>query len=95
MNQWQLDLMVETEMARAWAEENAPDPFEDHLKAAGNEIQIAVNLMTYAEDYIVKAMDYLEDTPMEPKVGSFLDSLENLRFEIGKLGRAYAKGERE
>lgn len=95
MNGWQIEAMIGQECAEAWERLNAPDPDAIRLAAAGKELLTGCSLIDVAEDYLVYAMDRLTDTPMEAKIGSFLDQLQDLRCDIKSLANTYAKGVRE
>lgn len=95
MNAWQIEAMIGRECAEAWEKLNAPDPYAIPLAAAGKELLTGVSLVEVAEDYLVYAMDRLKDSPMEAKIGSLLDQLQDLRCDIKTLGNTYAKGVRE
>lgn len=95
MNAWQIEAMIGKECADEWARLNAPDPFAIQLAAAGKEIMDCVSLMNSAEDYLYHAMEKVAGTPMEYKIGSFLDQVEDLRCDIKTLGNTYSKGVRE
>ena len=92
---WQVQAMKEAEDARIWEEMNAPDPCEKQLKTASVSLIEAVHLLSSVETRIADAMCELFDTPMEHKIGSYLDSLEDIGCDLKSLAEKYGRGERE
>ena len=95
MTGWQVQALKEAEDARIWEELNAPDPCEKQLEAASVSINQATHFIDTAENRLGDAMAELFGTPMEAKVGSFLDQLQDLRYGLERLAELYGKGERE
>lgn len=95
MNAWQLDLMAETERSQAWERLNAPDPCAKQLKNAAVSIKQALQTISHAENQLADAMTEVFDTPMEMKIGSYLDSLQDIRIDLKELAEKYERGERE
>ena len=85
MNGWQVQAMKEAEDARIWEELNAPDPFEEQLKAAAKELRLSIEMIEKVEDDLVEAINELSDTPMEYKVGSLLDEVQGIKGSISRL----------
>ena len=94
MNAWQMEAMMGREASQAWEKLNAPDPCRDRLIASSKYMGKAVNLMDAAEDFLLQAMDALNNTPMEAKVGSFFYLLQDLRIDINSLAKQYGTGAR-
>ena len=95
MTGWEVQEMKEAEDARIWEELNAPDPCEKQMIAASVSMIEAIRVMGRAETLLADAMAEVFDTPMEYKIGSFLDSLEDIECSLHILAEKYGKGERE
>ena len=92
---WQVQAMKEAEDARIWEELNAPDPCEKQLKLASVSLIQAKQYLSNAVVRLADAMAELFDTPMEAKIGSFLDSVEDIECDLQSLAEKYGRGERE
>lgn len=90
-----VDAMWEADAAAEWERINAPDPCEAQLKLAAKAMTEAAHFMDVAEDHLYDAAADLYETPMEAKVGSFLDQLQDLRIALQLLAETYGKGHRE
>ena len=95
MTGWEVQALKEAEDARIWEELNAPDPYEKQMRDAALEMRLAIEQISKAEDYLADAISSVSETPMEDKVASLLDSLEDLEYSIKVLQEKYGKGERE
>ena len=95
MTDWQLDLMKEQSDARAWDEENAPDPCENALKNASVGIREAEGFLSVAVDRVNDAAAFLNDTPMQAKVLSLMDQIEEIGCDLRAMYQKYEKGVRE
>lgn len=93
---WQLDLMWEGESARIWEEQNAPDPYETQMKNAAIDMKCACGDtgISKAIYYLMDAQEELKGTPMEDKVGSLIEVLEDIECDIRSLAEKYGKGKR-
>lgn len=95
MTGWEVQALKEAEDARIWEELNAPDPYEKQMRDAALEMRLAIEQISKAEDYLADAIASVSETPMEYRVASLLDSLEDLEYSIKALQEKYGKGERE
>ena len=95
MTGWEIQELKETEDARIWEELNAPDPCEKQLETASVSLKEASRTIGRAGILLADAMAELFDTPMEYRIGSLLDALEDIESEIRVLAEKYGKGERE
>ena len=95
MNAWQLDVIKDQIDTEAWNKLNAPDPYEKKLMEASVDLKSAEITLDSCMNYIESALSLMIDTPMEAKIGSYLDEVENIWWDIKKLAEAYGKGERE
>ena len=94
MNNWQLDVLREQMDTKAWDELNAPDPCEKQMKASARSLIEASQFISMAESRLADGMAEVFDTPMELKIGSLLDALQDLRCDIFLLAEKYRRGER-
>ena len=95
MNAWQLEAMKDQMDTKAWNELNAPDPCERQLKTCSVSLINATMILSSVESQLADAMAEVFDTPMEAKIGSYLDEVENIRYYIKSLAETYGKGVRE
>ena len=95
MNAWQEDLYRDQLATKAWGDLNAPDPYAKQLKNAAVSITEAIMLLASAENRLADGMTEVFDTPMEMKIGSFLDQLQDMRIDLAELAKKYGRGERE
>lgn len=95
MSDWQIDLMVENDRARAWEELNAPDPYEKVLKTAANDLISALSYLNVVTDRLADASSDLSETPMQAKIDSFIDSLESIGCDLSEIKGHWERGERE
>lgn len=95
MQAWQIDLMVENERNRAWEELNAPDKFDKEMKAAAKDLKEAVSFLDIAIDRLNDVSADLYETPMQAKIDSFLEQIEDLKVDIDMIREHWERGERE
>ena len=95
MTGWEVQEMKEAEDMRIWEELNAPDPYEAQMEDCALELRLAMEAVDKAEDYLLDAIAAVADTPMEDRVASFLDDLEDLHSSIRKAAENYERGCRE
>ena len=92
---WQIQAMKEAEDARIWEELNAPDPFEAQMKKAAVGIREAENFLDISTNRLMDALTELEGTPMQAKIESFYDQLEEIRIDLRIIASNYERGLRE
>lgn len=95
MNAWQLDAIKDQIDTKAWIDLNAPDPCERQLKTCSASLIEATQFLQIAENRLADAMTEVFDTPMEARIGSFLDDLQDMRIDLQELANKYGKGVRE
>ena len=95
MTGWEVQALKEAEDARIWEELNAPDPYEKQMRDAAIEMRQAYDQINKAENFLMEAVAAVSETPMEDKVNSLLEALEDLNCDINMLQEKYRKGERE
>ena len=94
MTGWEVQALKEAEDARIWEELNAPDPYEKQMEDSAREMRLAVEMISKAEDYLMDAVSAVSGTPMEDRVSSLLNDLEDLHIAIVLLAEKYQKGVR-
>ena len=85
MSAWQVDEMLETESGRLWEKLNADDPNEGRYKDADICLQNARGLISMAVDYMVKASECVRGLPMEDKILSIANDVEELGVDAGLI----------
>ena len=95
MTGWQVQEMKEAEDARIWEELNAPDKYENVLKDAATDIAKALRELEEAQDRLLDASSVLYETPMQARVDSFIDSLDENKYDLWAIKLHWEKGERE
>lgn len=94
MTGWEVQAMKEAEDARIWEELNAPDPYEKQMHEAAREMLHAVEQISKAEDFLVEAAEKVSGEPMEDRILSLLESLEDLECCIKFQQEKYERGDR-
>ena len=102
MRNWQIevmnqdvDSMWEADAAAEWERINAPDPYEEILKAAAKDMIPAINQLGKAIEELLGATAYLYETPMLAKVDSYIESLEDIEIDLKMMKEHWERGERE
>ena len=95
MNAWQLDLMIENERAQAWEKLNAPDQYADQMKFAAIDLKHAVGFLDIAVERLADASADLTETPLQAKIDSFLEQIEDLKVDLDMIREHWERGERE
>lgn len=78
---WQVDDMWATESSRMWEELNAPDPNEGRYEEARHSIDVALQHLNKAVDWMRQAADEVEGLPLENKILSLAETMENAGFD--------------
>ena len=89
---WQLDRMKEDEDARIWEEENARSNAWDRMLEAVGYLNVAVEHLDKAVESKNGAKEQIEGLPSEYRLGSLLDSLEELSCDISRIREKFIKG---
>lgn len=95
MNAWQLDLMKDQQDGKEWEKLNAPDPCENALKNAAVGIREAEGHLNTAVEMVNDAAAFLNDTPMQAKVLSLMDQIEEIGCDLRAMYGKYERGVRE
>ena len=88
-----IDAMFDQAVADEWERQNTPAIDVDLLKSAAAKLTVAVIHMDTAAEYVKKAMNTLEDTTAEDRVGAMLNDMENLLCDLRAMRNKYGKGE--
>lgn len=89
----EIDLMYESESARLWEEQNSKDEQWNKLLNAVGYINVVLEHLDKVTDGLALAKQEVEGIPAEYKVGSLLDSFEDLNCDLNKLRERFIKGE--
>ena len=95
MTGWEVQALKEAEDARIWEELNAPDPYEKVLKDAATDLSEAHTAFEALLDRLADASAVLSETPMQAKIDSFIDSLEDIKYDLWAIQMHWERGERE
>ena len=95
MTGWQVQALKEAEDARIWEELNEPDKYEKVLKDAATDLETAIMKLRDAQDRLADASSVLSETPMQAKIDSFNDSLDDIRYDLWAIKIHWERGERE
>ena len=94
MTGYEVQALKEAEDARIWEELNAPDEYEKQMEDASREMRLAIEGLLKAEDYLADAVAAVCGTPMEDRVASLLNDVEDIYFDIKVLADNFKKGVR-
>lgn len=95
MNNWQLQSVQDQINCIAWAMLNAPDPAEQLLKQASVKLNETAGFLNISTDRLLEASEILKGTPMQDKLLSFINSIEDIESDLRALKNKYERGERE
>ena len=95
VNAWQLDLMKDQQDGKEWEKLNAPDPCAEALKNASVGIREAEGFLGVAVDRMNDSAAFLNDTPMQAKILSLMDQIEEIGCDLRAMYGKYEKGVRE
>ena len=92
---WQMEAMQERAAEEEWERLNAPDPLEDKLQQAAEDLKGVLDNIWEAQNSIGLAQAELTGTPMECKLESLIDELEAVSGTLRELKEHWERGERE
>ena len=95
MNNWQLQSVQDQINCLAWAMLNASDPAEQLLKQASVKLNETAGFLNISTDRLLEASEILKGTPMQDKLLSFINSIEDIESDLRALKNKYERGERE
>lgn len=95
MNNWQIDILKDQNDTAAWNELNAPDPAENAMKAAAKKLDESAEHLFTGGILIMSAARAVEGLPMEDRILSFIESIDNIRMDLKALAEKYKRGERD
>ena len=91
MTDARLDGMVEDAAAQQWEEENTI-PYEHELWDASVDLRLADKELDKVSEYVMDAIDILRNTPMQERLESALNALEDVQTDLKMLAMKYARG---
>ena len=94
MTDAQLDRSFEDACARQWEEENEI-PYEHELWDASVDLRLADAELDKVSGYILDAINDLRNTPMQERLESLLNALEDVQTDMKMLADKYARGRTE
>lgn len=81
MADWQVQAMWETESAMIWEEMHKPDPNEGRYAEAQSSMEVALKHLREAMEWMNQAADEVHGLPMEDKLISLSQSIEELGLQ--------------
>lgn len=88
----EIEDMVATDRLNAWEDLNAPDPLEKYLMDAAKSLKTALKNLDEAISFVAEGAAALSGTPLEYKVGSFVDDLDGIKADLQKMQENYERG---
>lgn len=95
MNNWQIQSVKDQIDYIAWSLLNASDPAEQLLKQASVKLNETAGFLNISTDRLLEASEILKGTPMQDKLLSFINSIEDIESDLRALKNKYERGERE
>ena len=95
MNDWQIQSVKDQIDYVAWSLLNASDPAEQLLKQASVKLNETAGFLNISTDRLLEASEILKGTPMQDKLLSFINSIEDIESDLRALKNKYERGERE
>lgn len=90
---WQLDRAYEQESERLWEAQNAHDEAWNKMLDAVGYLNVALEHLDKATTSLVGAKDKLDGLPSEYRLGSLIDSYEDLVCDIRAIRQKFINGE--
>ena len=87
--------MWEADAAAEWERLNEPDQYEKVLKDAATDLEKAVAELRVVLDRLEDASAVLSETPMQAKIDSFIDSIDDIKYDLWAIQMHWERGERE
>ena len=87
----ELDSLYEAESEKMWEAANADDEWDRKLEAVGR-INVALEYFDKLIDRLIDAKDQVEGLPAEYRVGSLVDSFEDLGCDLRGLRQRFIEG---
>jgi len=89
----ELDLAYETESAELWEKQNSHDEAWDKALESVGYLNPAIEQMNKITDLLINAKDEISGLDIESRLGSLLDSYEELVCEFEKLRKRFIEGD--
>lgn len=87
--------MWEAEADAEWERINADDPYHDQMTGAACAMDLAVDYLDRAVDYLLDALKAADNSPIEQRVRDLLEKTEDLKVEVDMQKDKFERGERE
>ena len=88
----EIDLMYEAESERMWEEQNHDADWDRAIESCGY-INAALEHLEKVGKLLEKARDEVDGLPGEYRIGSLIESFEDLECELEKIRQQFIKGE--
>ena len=85
-------MMIENENARIWEMQNTPDMSEDLIDSILIDLEKAKRLLSDAEDELVGIAEMVEGNPLEDRINSIRDGVNQMWAETYRLREKIRKG---
>jgi hypothetical protein len=90
-----VDAMWEADAAAEWERPNSPDPYEKVLKSAAIDLEAVRIAFEPLLDRMSDVSATLTETPMQAKIDSFIETLEDIKYDLWSIKLHWERGERE
>ena len=92
---WQVEEMEADAALRQWEELNEEDQYEPEMIEASKEMEIALTYLDKTIDSLMDVEAYLDGTPMQSVIGSYLDQVEDVVNDLKDMKEKWARGVRD
>lgn len=90
-----VDAIWESDAAAEWERLNQPDAYEKQMRDAALDMGNAIEYLDSAILRLCDASADLSETPMQAKVDSFIETLEDIGCDLKAIKEHWERGERE
>ena len=84
--------LYEMECARIWEQINMADPNENKLIEAAHSLNIAIEHLNTAVDWVADAAQELSGTTMEDRVMSLVQDIEDIICDLKEMQKRWKRG---
>ena len=89
---WQVEEMEADATLQQWEDLNESDQYEPELIEASKELEISLNHLDETIDNLMDVEAYLDGTPMQHMIGSYLDQVEDVVNALKDMKEKWARG---
>lgn len=82
-------------MDELWEEITAPDQYAVQMMNASKGVGLAAKSLMDAVEYLGKAAKILQDTPMEDRILSLANTVEDIGYDLRAMRDRFREGVRE